>query len=77
MYLVSYSAQTLKTEKIPVKNIVLNNAHLGMVAQWEDRFYKSLRGHTFIGDANFAEIAHAFGIKSENWKSKQRKRLWH
>ncbi len=57
--------QTLKIEKIPVKNIVLNNAHLGMVAQWEDRFYKSLRGHTFIGDANFAEIADAFGIKGE------------
>lgn len=58
--------QTLFIEKIPVKNVVLNNAHLGMVAQWEDRFYKSLRGHTFIGDANFAEIAHAFGIKSES-----------
>jgi acetolactate synthase I/II/III large subunit len=58
--------QTLKIENIPVKNIVLNNAHLGMVAQWEDRFYKSLRGHTFIGDANFAEVAHAFGIKSES-----------
>jgi len=58
--------QTLKIEKIAVKNVVLNNAHLGMVAQWEDRFYKSLRGHTFLGDANFAEIAHAFGIKSES-----------
>jgi len=57
--------QTLKVEKIPVKNIILNNAHLGMVAQWEDRFYKSLRGHTYIGDANFAEIAHAFGVKSD------------
>ena len=58
--------QTLKVENIPVKNIILNNAHLGMVAQWEDRFYKSMRGHTFIGDANFAEIAHAFGVKSES-----------
>ena len=58
--------QTLKIENIPVKTIILNNAHLGMVAQWEDRFYKSLRGHTFIGDANFAEIAHAFGIKSDS-----------
>lgn len=57
--------QTLKVENIPVKTVVLNNAHLGMVAQWEDRFYKSLRGHTYIGDANFAEIAHAFGVKSE------------
>jgi len=58
--------QTLKIENIPVKNVVLNNAHLGMVAQWEDRFYKSLRGHTFLGDAHFAELAHAFGIKSES-----------
>ena len=58
--------QTLKIENIPVKNVVLNNAHLGMVAQWEDRFYKSLRGHTFLGDANFAEIAHAFGVKAES-----------
>ena len=60
--------QTLKIENIPVKNVVLNNAHLGMVAQWEDRFYKSLRGHTYLGDANFAEIADAFGIKSESIK---------
>jgi acetolactate synthase-1/2/3 large subunit len=58
--------QTLKIEKIAVKNVVLNNAHLGMVAQWEDRFYKSLRGHTYLGDANFAEIAHAFGVKAES-----------
>jgi acetolactate synthase-1/2/3 large subunit len=36
-----------------------------MVAQWEDRFYKSLRGHTHIGDASFSQIAHAFGIKAE------------
>ena len=55
--------QTLRQEKIPVKSIILNNKHLGMVAQWEDRFYKSVRGHTFLGDANFAEIANAFGIK--------------
>jgi len=58
--------QTLNIEKIAVKNVVLNNAHLGMVAQWEDRFYKSLRGHTYLGDANFAEIAHAFGVKAES-----------
>ncbi|MGP0566998.1 biosynthetic-type acetolactate synthase large subunit [Nitrospina sp. 32_T5] len=58
--------QTCKIENIPVKSVVLNNAHLGMVAQWEDRFYKSLRGHTYIGDADFAEIADAFGIKGES-----------
>ncbi|MBS13821.1 MAG: acetolactate synthase, large subunit, biosynthetic type, partial [Gemmatimonadetes bacterium] len=41
---------TLHAEKIPVKMIVLNNQHLGMVVQWEDRFYKGNRAHTYIGD---------------------------
>ncbi|MBF0103755.1 MAG: biosynthetic-type acetolactate synthase large subunit [Deltaproteobacteria bacterium] len=54
--------QTLKTENIPVKCVVLNNSYLGMMAQWEDRYYKSVRGHTCLGEANFAEIAKAFGI---------------
>ncbi len=37
-------------DDIPVKVCVINNQHLGMVVQWEDRFYASNRGHTFIGD---------------------------
>ena len=41
---------TLYAEKIPVKMLILNNQHLGMVVQWEDRFYKGNRGHTYIGD---------------------------
>ena len=57
--------QTLKQEKIPVKCLVLNNQYLGMVAQWEDRFYESVRGHTFLGEANFAEIAKAFGLAGD------------
>ncbi len=40
---------TLRVEDIPVKVIVLNNQHLGMVAQWEDRFYNSRRGNTVLG----------------------------
>ncbi|MSS70434.1 MAG: biosynthetic-type acetolactate synthase large subunit [Candidatus Latescibacteria bacterium] len=41
---------TAYTDNIPVKVVVINNQHLGMVVQWEDRFYESNRGHTFIGD---------------------------
>jgi acetolactate synthase-1/2/3 large subunit len=37
------------TEKLPVKVLLLNNQHLGMVVQWEDRFYDSNRGHTYLG----------------------------
>jgi acetolactate synthase I/II/III large subunit len=54
--------QTLKVENIPVKCVILNNEYLGMVAQWEDSFYESVRGHTYIGKANFADIAKSFGI---------------
>jgi acetolactate synthase-1/2/3 large subunit len=38
-----------RVERIPAKVMVLNNQYLGMVVQWEDRFYKSNRGHTFLG----------------------------
>jgi acetolactate synthase-1/2/3 large subunit len=40
---------TLHCEKLPVKVIILNNQHLGMVVQWEDRFYQSNRAHTYLG----------------------------
>jgi len=48
---------TSKVEKIDAKVIILNNQHLGMVVQWEDRFFDSNRGHTYLGDpANRAGI---------------------
>ncbi|CAI0457762.1 unnamed protein product [Linum tenue] len=48
---------TIRVENLPVKIMVLNNQHLGMVVQWEDRFYKANRAHTFLGNpANEEEI---------------------
>ncbi|KAE8037423.1 hypothetical protein FH972_010011 [Carpinus fangiana] len=41
---------TLRAEKLPVKIMILNNQHLGMVVQWEDRFYKANGAHTYLGD---------------------------
>jgi acetolactate synthase-1/2/3 large subunit len=60
-------------EKIPVKVIILNNQHLGMVVQWEDRFYNSNRGHTFLGDPtdrdriypDYVQLCSGFGVKCE------------
>lgn len=40
---------TLVCEKLPVKVLLLNNQHLGMVVQWEDRFMKGNRAHTYLG----------------------------
>ena len=58
-------------ERIPAKVLILNNQYLGMVVQWEDRFYKSNRGHTFLGDSttgpdriypDFVKICEGFDV---------------
>jgi acetolactate synthase-1/2/3 large subunit len=68
---------TAKIEKIAAKAMILNNQHLGMVVQWEDRFYDSVRGNTILGDVknigspdnpdalypDFVQIAAGFGVK--------------
>jgi acetolactate synthase-1/2/3 large subunit len=46
---------TLKCEKLPVKVFLLNNQHLGMVMQWEDRFHASNRAHTYLGPIDHPE----------------------
>jgi len=42
-------------EKVPVKVMLLNNQHLGMVVQWEDRFHASNRAHTYLGPIDHPE----------------------
>ncbi len=68
---------TAKIENIAAKAMILNNQHLGMVVQWEDRFYGSVRGNTILGDESnvggpenlaglypdFVKIAEGFGVK--------------
>jgi acetolactate synthase-1/2/3 large subunit len=65
-------------EKIPVKVLLLNNQHLGMVVQWEDILYEGIRAQTILGDPqniggpenvdalypNWPEICRGFGVKS-------------
>ncbi|HVL12876.1 MAG TPA: biosynthetic-type acetolactate synthase large subunit [Gemmata sp.] len=60
---------TAYAEKIPAKVLLLNNQHLGMVVQWEDRFFGSNRGHTYLGAGedhapypDFVKIAEGFGV---------------
>lgn len=68
-------------EGIAAKCMILNNQWLGMVMQWEDRFYKSNRGHTFLGNPkniyngsledptgiypDYLKICEGFGVKCE------------
>ncbi|WP_437201491.1 biosynthetic-type acetolactate synthase large subunit [Planctomicrobium sp. SH664] len=46
---------TLHCEKLPVKILLLNNQHLGMVVQWEDRFMQGSRAHTYLGPVDHPE----------------------
>ncbi len=64
---------TAHVEGIAAKAIILNNQHLGMVVQWEDKFYGSNRGHTFLGDPrdlkriypDYVQICKGFGVPCE------------
>ena len=60
---------TLHAEEIGIKMVILNNQHLGMVAQWEDRFYGSRRGNTVMSNnrvdrpyPDFVTIAKGYSI---------------
>ena len=46
---------TCHCENLPVKVLLLNNQHLGMVVQWEDRFMDGNRAHTYLGPIHHAE----------------------
>jgi acetolactate synthase-1/2/3 large subunit len=60
-------------EGIAAKVMILNNQWLGMVVQWEDRFYNSNRGHTFLGDPrdleriypDYVKMCEGFGVTCE------------
>ena len=72
---------TIHVERLPVKCIILNNQHLGMVVQWEDLKYDSNRAQTFLADPhdsydpthktedviypNYPLICAGFGVKCE------------
>jgi len=67
---------TAHIEKINAKTMILNNQHLGMVVQWEDLMYESVRGQTILCDKDnlgspdnldaiypdFIKIAEGFGV---------------
>jgi acetolactate synthase-1/2/3 large subunit len=64
---------TAHVEKIAAKAIILNNQHLGMVVQWEDKFYAGNRGHTYLGDPDlrseiypdYVRVCNSFNVKCE------------
>jgi acetolactate synthase-1/2/3 large subunit len=48
--------------KVPIKVIIMNNYYLGMVRQWQEKFYEGRYSHSYM-DAmpNFVKLAEAYG----------------
>jgi acetolactate synthase-1/2/3 large subunit len=68
---------TAYAEKIPAKVLLLNNQHLGMVMQWEDRFFQGNRAQTYLGAGedhapypDFETIARGFGVAAKSVASR-------
>ncbi len=49
---------------VPVKVVILNNHYLGMVRQWQEKFYEERYSHSYM-DAmpDFVKLAEAYGAK--------------
>ena len=61
---------TLAAEKIPVKVAILNNAHLGMIRQWQQFFYDGRYMGAFLDNPDFAKVAEAFGLRGVSVRSR-------
>lgn len=49
---------------VPVKIVVLNNDHLGMVRQWQELFFESRYASTVMTNPDFVKIAEGYHIQS-------------
>ena len=76
---------TAHIEKIAAKAMILNNQHLGMVMQWEDKFFEGNRGHTYLGDPenrkqiypDYIAMAKSFNVPCERVMYKKDLRARH
>lgn len=56
---------TITQEKIPLKIIVLNNSHLGMVRQWQELFFEERYSFTTMHNPDFIKICDGYGIAAK------------
>jgi len=54
---------TCTTERIPIKVLILNNGHLGMVRQWQELFYDERYSEVHLGFdvPDYVKLAEAYG----------------
>ncbi len=62
---------TIFQNKVPVKIVVLNNDHLGMVRQWQELFFESRYASTVMTNPDFVKIAEGYHITSKRVKERK------
>ena len=57
---------TIRHNNLPIKVMIMDNGHLGMVRQWQDLFYQKRYAQTVLsGNPDFVKLAAAFDIPAE------------
>src|SRR5699024_9950922 len=56
---------TLKQYNLPVKVVIVNNEALGMVRQWQEKFYDERYSESLMHtNPDFVKLGESFGVKS-------------
>ncbi|MEN1968133.1 biosynthetic-type acetolactate synthase large subunit [Lentibacillus sp. N15] len=53
----------VKDYHLPVKILIVNNGSLGMVRQWQEKFYGERYSESIISSPDFVKLAESYGIK--------------
>ncbi|WP_182199903.1 acetolactate synthase large subunit [Paraliobacillus salinarum] len=62
----------LQERKLPVKVIIVNNAALGMVRQWQETFYEERYSESIFSiQPDFVKLAEAYDIKGAKFETEQ------
>ncbi len=62
---------TAVSYNLPIKILILNNAYLGMVRQWQELFYKKNYSYTpMTAQPDFAKLAEAYGAEGYRIENK-------
>jgi acetolactate synthase-1/2/3 large subunit len=62
--MTSHELATAVQYQLPVKIVILNNHHLGMVKQWQELFYNKRYSHSYLGTVpDYVKLADAYGAK--------------
>ncbi len=64
---------TAALHRLPIKILIINNAYLGMIRQWQELFFENrLCGSELPGNPDFVKLAGAYGIKAWRLRSGSR-----